>query len=95
LNCSVTFFLYRQILPKLRGDFYEPGHVFLKDFPIALPTASQRAAIEALARKLLDAKGQGPQVAEWEQELNALVYEVYGLTNKEINLVEQVFQDQV
>jgi hypothetical protein len=95
LNCSVTFFLYCQILPKLRGDFYEPGHVFLKDFPIALPTASQRAAIEALVRKLLDAKGQGPQVAEWEHELNAVVYEVYGLTDEESNLVEQVFQDQI
>jgi len=95
LNCSVTFFLYCQILPKLRGDFYEPGHVFLKDFPIALPTASQRAAIEALVRKLLDAKGQGPQVAEWEHELNAVVYKVYGLTDEESNLVEQVFQDQI
>ncbi len=89
LNCSVTFFLYRQTLPKLRGDFYEPGHVFLKDFPIPLPTASQRAAIEALVRKLLDAEGQGPQVAEWEQELNARVYELYGLSDKEIRIVEE------
>jgi len=34
-------------------------------------------------RKLLDAKGQGPQVAEWERELNALVYELYGLTEED------------
>ena len=39
-------------------------------------------------RKLLDAKGQGPQVAEGERELNALVYEVYGLTKGEIGIVE-------
>ena len=89
LNCSVTFFLYCQILPKLRGDFYEPGHVFLKDFPIALPTASQRAAIEALVRNLLDTRGQGPQVTEWEHELNALVYELYDLTKEEIRIVEE------
>jgi len=37
-------------------------------------------------RKLLDAKGQGPQVAEWERELNALVY---GLTEGEIGVVEE------
>jgi hypothetical protein len=39
-------------------------------------------------RKLLDAEGQGPQVPEWERELNALVYEVYGLTEEEVAIVE-------
>ena len=47
-----------------------------------------RAATESLVRKLLDAEGQGPQVAEWERELNALVYELYGLTEEEIGVVE-------
>jgi len=42
----------------------------------------------ALVRKLLDAKGQGPQVAVWERELNALVYELYGLTEEEIGIIE-------
>jgi len=32
---------------------------------------------------------QGPQVAEWEQELNALVYELYSLTPKEIRIVDE------
>ena len=39
-------------------------------------------------RKLLDAEGQGPQLAEWERELNALVYELYGLTEEEIGIIE-------
>jgi len=34
LNSSVTFFLFRVILPKLRGIFYEPSYVHFKDFPI-------------------------------------------------------------
>ena len=34
LNSSVMFFLFRQILPKLRGDFYEPSYVYFKTFPI-------------------------------------------------------------
>jgi hypothetical protein len=38
-------------------------------------------------RKLLDARGQGSQVAEWERELNALVYELYDLTEEEIAIV--------
>jgi hypothetical protein len=56
--------------------------------PIPDATPAQRAAIEALVRKLLDAEGQGPQVAEWERELNGLVYELYGLTEKEIVAME-------
>ena len=28
------------------------------------------------------------QVAEWEQELNALAYELYGLSEEEITIVE-------
>ncbi len=35
LNSSIMNFLFRKTLPKLRGDFYEPGYVYLKDFPIA------------------------------------------------------------
>ena len=31
----------------------------------------------------------GPQVTEWERELNALVYELYGLTEDEIRLIER------
>lgn len=34
LNSSVTFFLFRSILPKLRGDFYEPSYIYFKEFPI-------------------------------------------------------------
>lgn len=34
LNSSVTFFLFRQLLPKLRGDFYEPSSIYFKEFPI-------------------------------------------------------------
>jgi hypothetical protein len=29
-------------------------------------------------------------VAEWERELNGLVYEVYGLTEEEIGVVESL-----
>jgi adenine-specific DNA-methyltransferase len=34
LNSKVIFFLFRSILPKLRGGFYEPSYVYFKDFPI-------------------------------------------------------------
>jgi len=34
LNGSLTNFLFNMILPKLRGNFFEPSYVYFKDFPI-------------------------------------------------------------
>jgi len=34
LNSSLIYFLFKSILPKLRGDFCEPNYVIFKDFPI-------------------------------------------------------------
>jgi ribosome biogenesis protein Nip4 len=53
------------------------------------PTAEQRAAIEGLVRRLLDARGQGPQASAWEAEPNRWVYQVYGLSAGKIGVVER------
>jgi hypothetical protein len=34
LNSSLTYFLFRETLPKLRGDFYEPSYIYFSKFPI-------------------------------------------------------------
>jgi hypothetical protein len=65
--------------------FFTP---YTAQVPIPDLTPVQRTAMGALVCKLLDAEGQGPQVAEWERELNALVYELYGLKEEEIAIVE-------
>ncbi len=88
LNSSVVEFFYTQISSTIRGDYLRFIATYMEQVPIPDVTPAQRAAIEALVRKLLDAKGQGPQAAEWERELNALVYGLYGLTEEEIGVVE-------
>ena len=45
--------------------------------PEAVPV--DRTAIADLAQKCIAAKGQGPQVPEWEAEINARVAKLYGL----------------
>ena len=88
LNSSVVEFFYTQISSTIRGDYLRFIAMYMERVPIPDITSAQRAAIESLVRELLDAEGQGPQVAEWERELNALVYELYGLTGEEIGIVE-------
>lgn len=41
LNSSVTFFWFKQVLPKLRGDFFEPSFVYLKEFPVKKPAINE------------------------------------------------------
>ncbi len=88
LNSSVVASFYSQISSTIRGDYLRFIATYMEQVPIPSPTAAQRAAIEALVRKLLEAEGQGPRVAEWEAELNALVYQVCGLNRSEIALIE-------
>ncbi len=70
LNSSLNFFLFCNILPKLRGDFYEPSYVFFKDFPIRtidFNNSSEKKLHDALVslvdvmlnlnKKILTAKG--------------------------------------
>jgi len=89
LNSQVVDFFYRHISAMIQQDYLRFFTQYLEQVPIPTPGKAQREAIEALVRKLLDAEGQGPHVDEWERELNALVYEVYGLTEDEIAIVER------
>jgi hypothetical protein len=87
-SCTVEFF-YNQISTTIRGDYLRFIASYMEQVPIPAASEQQHEAIEALVRKLLEAQGQGPHIEEWERELNALVYEVYGLTEEEIAIVEE------
>lgn len=45
LNSKLTYFLFNMMLPKLRGDFYEPSYVIFKNFPIKSPHESNPADV--------------------------------------------------
>jgi len=108
LNSSLCFFLFRQILPKLRGDFYEPGYVYLKDFPIRainFNDSAEKSAhdkIVSLVESMLAfhkslASAQNPnekerlekQIKSTDEGIDKLVYELYGLSDEEIRIVEE------
>jgi hypothetical protein len=107
LNSSVTNYLYRALLPKLRGDFYEPSFVFMKNFPIRNIDETNPADRErhdrmvGLVEQMLGlharrAAAHTPhevdlltrQIEATDRAINALVYELYGLTDAEICIVE-------
>jgi hypothetical protein len=103
----VNFFLFRTILPKLRGDFYEPSYVFFKDFPIRTTDFSNPAekaqhdklvalvdTMLELQKKHHEAKMERDkelyerQIKIVDAQIDRLVYELYGLTEEEVKVVE-------
>ena len=87
LNSKITFFLFKHILPMLRGGFYEPGYKYLKDFPIV---DSNSIEIVEKVQQILLQKKENPaaDTTSLEAEIDQLVYELYGLTEEEIGIVE-------
>ena len=66
--------------------------VSMKDAPIADRTEAQKAALSRLVEQILaDPNSNG--VREIEQEIDALVYQLYGLTDAEIELIKQTYRD--
>jgi type I restriction-modification system DNA methylase subunit len=107
LNSTLCFFLFRNILPKLRGDFYEPSYVYFKDFPIRVINFADPAEkamhdsmvtlverMLALHKNLPSAKTPQEQesvrrqIHATDKSIDALVYQLYGLTEEEIKIVE-------
>lgn len=91
LNSSLTFFLFKNILPKLRGDFYEPSYVYFKDFPIALANDSEKKEIASMVDKILTQKKKNitADTRALEIEIDKAVYKLYNLTPDEVKIIEE------
>ena len=65
---------------------------YMRHVPIADRTAEQKAALSELVERIL-ANPESDQVREIEREIDALVYQLYGLTEAEIELIKQTYRD--
>ena len=89
LNSNLCFFLFKMILPKLRGDFYEPSYVYFKDFPIRKINFENKEDIAShkkiifLVNKMLDLYNRKPKTPQ-EKELLKREVEV---NDKQIDLL--------
>jgi len=107
LNSSVMNYIFKSTLPMLRGGFYEPGHIYMKELPIPIVDSSNAADLARKDRvislvdsmlvlngRLDDAKTSHEkimlqrQIEATDRQIDALVYELYGLTEEEIRIVE-------
>lgn len=87
LNSKMATLWFRVTLPLLRGGFFEPSAIFMNKFPIFPATDTQKAPIIERVQKILT-DPESPDTPHLEKQIDQMVYELYGLTEEEIKIVE-------
>lgn len=90
---SAPVWIYLKNTCSVLGDAEKGGRlelrtIYMSKIPIPSAPADERAAIAALAQKCLDAKGQGPQVQQWEAEIDERVARLYGLSAADLKAIK-------
>jgi hypothetical protein len=91
VNSSLAFFYVKEKYP---ASSYNEGTTFTKeminDLPLPKIESKDKDDLVALVDKILAAKRANPQAdtSAWEREIDQLVYQLYGLTEEEIKIVE-------
>ena len=65
---------------------------YMEKIPIADRSATQKAALSSLVKQIL-ADPESDKVRDIEREIDALMYQLYGLTDAEIELIKQTYRD--
>ncbi len=102
LNSEFAHFWFEMFLPKLRGGFYEPNYVIFKNFPI-VKDAKKGEKYSVLNKKITTSVGRllslnaESEIKRVEREraflrnqIDNLVYQFYGLSDKESNHISRL-----
>lgn len=87
LNSKLSEFYAKQVFVGKQNGYYEVQPEGLEVFPIPSATPEQQASIVELVEKIL-AGPDSPDGSQREAEIDRQVYQLYGLTDGEIELVE-------
>ncbi|GKS56550.1 hypothetical protein YTPLAS18_00770 [Nitrospira sp.] len=90
LNSKVAFWFLCQISNTIRGGFVRFIRQYVEQIPIPDASPEKQQAVECLVDRILAAKQEGVEadVSALEQEIDQMVYALYGLTREEIQIVE-------
>ena len=101
INSSVLNFYFKHISTPLRGGFFRAFPQYLERLPILIPDVSIQNEIEKWVLKVVELhqkQVQTPDLSKkellereakvYEEKIDQLVYDLYGLKDKEIEIVE-------
>lgn len=90
INSSLVHFFYSNLTSTIRGGYLRFIRQYLAQIPIIEPSSQVREMIESLVDQIIESKNQDPtsDTSTLEAEIDQLVYELYGLSEEEIEIVE-------
>ena len=88
LNSKALSWLYTKISSQIRGNFVRYIAQYVSQLPIV--AGSQTNQIERMVDQILATKEKNPNadVTVLEREIDQMVYQLYGLTEEEVKIVE-------
>jgi adenine-specific DNA-methyltransferase len=89
-NSKLFKYCFSDNFPELQGNSKELRKVVFQEIPVKQISEEQQQPFTALVNQILAAKQAGSEqdTREWEQEIDRLVYGLYGLSEEEIAIVE-------
>jgi adenine-specific DNA-methyltransferase len=91
LNSKLIAFWLRK-KGKMQGNNYQLDKEPLLEIPIFKPDYNEAIEIAKLVDKIISFKQQGEDTTELENQIDQLVYQLYGLTEEEIAIIENSIQ---
>lgn len=89
LNSKLILFFYSNLTQTIRGGYFRFIRQYLEQIPFI-----KTDKIESKVTEILSLKKENPQAdtSKLEAEIDQMVYELYGLSEEEIAIVESSFE---
>jgi len=88
LNSRIADYLIRKQAIQRRGGFIEQKPMYVAQIPIPKVSENNKEHICELANAILAVSSESKARYQLEAQLNELIYQLYGLTNKETEIIE-------
>lgn len=90
LNSKVFAYYYASVSTLMRGGYFRFFSQYVEAAPIPIPSERERAELKALVtrRLALEQEGSSDEAPGLEEEIDRMVFGLYGLTEEEIGIVE-------
>ncbi len=88
LNSKLFKSIFKDNFPELQGGTRELSKVFFEQLPIPKISKAEQQPFIDLVDQILTAKQQGRNTTTLEAEIDKKVYQLYNLTDDEINIIE-------
>lgn len=89
MNSKLMNYVYTNKFKSTKTVFSEIQARSVKELPIPFLSDNQQKEIKSIATKIIDLKKSNSDTTELVNEIDQLVYQIYGLTEQEIKIVEE------